>query len=86
MTKSIDYLKIEIEVEGVKGNEATVLAKQKFSRVLSLPEGKERRRISSVTHRESWERAEKNWKLKGFTEQDQSAEWEDEKPTPKPQN
>lgn len=80
MTKSIDQLRIDVEVEAVKGNEATVLTSQKFSRLLELPDGKERRRITSVTHRETWERSDKGWKLKGFTEENQTARWEDERP------
>jgi hypothetical protein len=78
MTKSIDYLSIDIEVDSVKDNEAIVFSRQKFSRVLKLPDGKERRRITSVTHRETWEKHAAGWKLKGFTEQDQTARWEDE--------
>ena len=79
-TTSIDYLKIEIEVESVKGNEAIVLSRQNFSRLLLLTDGKERRRITSVTHREVWDRVDKTWTLKKFTEQDPKAAWEDEKP------
>lgn len=78
MTKSIDYLTVEIEVVGVRGNDAVVLSRQKFSRLLRLPDGKERRRITSVTHRETWEKTGEGWKMKGFTEQDQTARWEDE--------
>ena len=80
MTKSIDYLRINMEVESVKGNEAIVLSRQQFSRLLRLPDGKERRRITSATHRETWEKLDQGWKLKGFTEHDQTARWEDEKP------
>lgn len=78
MTKSIDYLTVEIEVDGVRGNDAVVLSRQKFSRLLRLPDGTERRRITSVTHRETWEKTGQGWKMKGFTEQDQTARWEDE--------
>ena len=78
MTKSIDYLSIDIEVDSVKGNEAIVFSRQKFSRLLKLPDGKERKRITSVTHRETWEKNATGWKMKGFTEQDQTARWDDE--------
>jgi len=83
MTKLIDYLSVEIEVDSVKGNEAIVFSRQKFSRMLRLPDGKERRRITSVTHREIWEKTAQGWKMKGLTEQDQTARWEDgTKPQP----
>jgi hypothetical protein len=78
MTKAIDYLTIDIEVESVKGNEAIVFSRQKFSRLLQLPDGKTRRRITGMTHREIWEKTETGWKLKGLTEQDPIAKWEDE--------
>jgi hypothetical protein len=84
MTKSIDYLRIDIAVESVKSSQAIVLSQQQFSRLLRLPDGKERRRITSVTHRETWEKSDKGWKLKGFTEQDPTARWEDEKPASPP--
>ena len=78
MTKSIDYLTVEIDVDGVRDNDAVVLSRQRFSRLVRLPDGKERRRITSVTHRETWEKTGQGWKMKGFTEQDQTARWEDE--------
>ncbi len=78
MTVSIDYLHVEIEVVAVAENGATVLARQKFSRMLRLPDEKERRRITSVTHRETWEKAGDKWVMKGFVEEDQTAKWEDE--------
>jgi hypothetical protein len=80
MTKSIDYLSVEIEVDSVNGNEAVVFSRQRFSRLLRLPDGKERRRITSVTHRETWAKTERGWKINGFTEHDQTARWEDEAP------
>jgi len=83
MTRFIDYLSVEIEVDSVKANEAIVFSRQKFSRMLRLPDGKERRRVTSVTHRENWEKTPEGWKMKGLTEQDQTARWEDEtKPPP----
>lgn len=84
MTKSIDHLTIDIEVESATPREAVVFAHQNFSRVLRMPGGAERRRITAVTHREHWDKSSGQWKLKSFTEQNQTARWDDQPPQPKP--
>jgi len=78
MTKAIDALTVDVEVESATENSAIVFTRQRFSRMLRLPDGTERKRITSVTHREQWERVENRWRLRTFTEQDQTAKWEDE--------
>jgi len=83
MTKAIDALTVDVEVASAAENSAIVLTRQRFSRLLRLPDGTERKRINSVTHREQWERVEGRWRLARFTEEDQTARWEDE-PLPQP--
>lgn len=78
MTKSIDYMRSRVEVISVEGNHATVLSHQDWSRVLVLGEGQERRRITTVTHREQWEKTAQGWKMLDFKEENQTARWEDE--------
>lgn len=80
ITKAIDVLTVDVEVESATERSAIVFARQRFSRMLSLPDGTQRKRITSVTHREQWERVEGRWRLIRFTEEDQTANWEDETP------
>jgi len=79
MTKSVDYITIDVEVESAGDDEAIVRTHQAFSRVLRLPDGSDRRRITTVTHREQWQKVDERWTLKSFTEHDATARWEDEK-------
>ncbi len=79
MTRSIDYMTEEVESIDLRGDEAVVVSKQRFSRVMILPDGRERRRISSVTHRAHYRRTENGWRREGpIEESNPSAKWEDE--------
>lgn len=78
MTTCIDSFTFEIEVESAKQGKAVVLSRQKWSRMLRQTESPERRRLTSVTHRETWEKVGGVWKSTGFTVHDQVARWEDD--------
>lgn len=78
-TTAIDFLTVDIEVESVSGNQAVVNARQRFSRLIQVAPSTNRRRISSVRHREVWKKDGGVWTLQEFTEHDQEARWADEK-------
>ena len=79
MVKSIDYMIEEIDSIDVRGDEAVVMSRQRFSRVIVLPDGNERRRISSVTHRRRYGKTAEGWRPVGpLEESNPTGKWEDE--------
>lgn len=81
MTKSIDEMDESVERIELDGDRAEVYSSQRFARVMALPDGAERRRISSVTHKRTFRRAAGEWRAEGALEEiDPKAWWEDEGP------
>ncbi len=78
MTVSIDSIVVALRVDSLQADSAIIRSRQTFVRVIAMPDGARRRRITGVTHREVWRRRDDLWALKGFAEEDQVARWEDE--------
>jgi hypothetical protein len=54
---------ITIEVESVSRDAAVVRSSQDWSRVVSGSDGKDARIKTGVTHRETWRKADGQWKI-----------------------
>jgi ketosteroid isomerase-like protein len=72
--KHIDRLIVTIRVESVSETEAVVLSTQDWSRVVPGPDGKDVRLVTGVTHREVWQKADGQWKMLKFTEENPTRE------------
>jgi hypothetical protein len=76
MTGSIDYITVDVEVESAGEGEAVVRTQRAFSRVVRQPDGAGRRRTTTVTFREQWQKIDEQWTLRSFVELDASARWD----------
>ncbi len=72
--KHIDHLFVTITVESVNATDAVVLSTQDWSRVRPGTDNKDTRIVTSVTHREIWQKGHGKWKMIRFTEENQKNE------------
>jgi hypothetical protein len=80
VTRVIDSITVAIRVDTLTTDSAIVRSRQFFSRMVAMPDSTQRRRFSSVTHREIWVLRAGRWGMRNFTEENQVASWVDETP------
>jgi hypothetical protein len=81
MVVRLDTLREELETLRPEGDSVEVTSRQRFVRLVKLPDGQERVRVSTVQHRQWVRRIDGRWRGIGpVQESDQVAYWADEGP------
>ncbi|HEX8163914.1 MAG TPA: nuclear transport factor 2 family protein [Pyrinomonadaceae bacterium] len=80
----LNYLKVRLKELTVAGDVAVAITTQEFSRVVADPQGNERTVVSKgTTHRDTWVKTPRGWKIKSVEELTQGRELIDGRaPTP----
>ena len=81
MTAEVEQMIEQVERIDLDGDRATAFSRQRFARVVALPDGTKRRRISTVLHKRTLEKRDRTWRVVGSIEElEPKAWWADEAP------